>query len=109
MFDGEWQTERPTEGMWWVSIHPDARWPIVDGDPRWLWPAVVPCEVSKDDATGELFLQWYPGGEGHYLSSFRFTGALWKRRTVPNDPFVSDNPVQRAEALALLPRNPAAP
>jgi len=101
MFDEEWQTDRPTEGMWLVSIHPDMRWPIVDGDPRWPWPAVVPCQVSNDKAIGEPFLQWYPGGEAHYLSSFRFTGALWKRLTVPGDPFANGSPPQMAEALVL--------
>ena len=72
--DGEWQSERPTQGLWWLSLHPDHRNKVED------WPEVVPVYV--DSAGGCFSVGVYVAGNDYIL-----TGALWQRRTVPGDPF----------------------
>ena len=72
--DGEWQSERPTQGLWWLSLHPDHRNKVED------WPEVVPVYV--DSAGGCFSAGVYVAGNDYIL-----TGALWQRPTVPGDPF----------------------
>ena len=71
--DGEWQSERPAAGDWWVAIHPDQR---------------AGCKKT-------VYEVWVTGADEvitrtncvHRLEDEIFTGALWQRRTVPRDPF----------------------
>ena len=72
-FDGQWQSERPAAGEWWVAIHPDQR---------------AGCKKT-------VYEVWVTGADEvitrtncvHRLQDDIFTGALWQRRTVPADPF----------------------
>lgn len=72
MLDGEWTAERPTEGEWWVSITPRDRG--VNLPAHYATFAAVVRHGVISCREGE-----YPADS--------FTGALWKRRTVPADPF----------------------
>lgn len=67
--DGDWQSERPTSGEWWVAFHPSRRHPE---------QAVLKVWVS---AIGVSTIS------GRVLDESHFSGALWQRRTVPRDPF----------------------
>lgn len=82
---GEWQTERPTNGEWWVSIHPDKRHKFGKGA---HWPAPVCFEGPCHQYAGScrLFGFHFQIGEGGTAADM-FTGALWQRRAVPKDPF----------------------
>lgn len=76
--DGEWQSERPTEGDWYMSLPVDVR------KGRW-----EPVEFVHIDDRGSVWSD-APGHDNGfigYLSNPMFTGALWQRRTVPADPF----------------------
>lgn len=69
--DGEWQSERPTEGKWYLSNRPDL---------RGIAHAVIKVRVSGDVVK-------FRDGSKSSLSHSQFIGALWQRRTVPRDPF----------------------
>jgi len=76
--DGEWQSERPTEGEWFVSRAPAMR----HGNR---------AKVEYVDVDGSCGV-WSaePGMDGGYIAQSDdpiFAGALWQRRTVPGDPF----------------------
>jgi hypothetical protein len=81
--DGEWQSERPTEGDWWVAIHPERRSDTAAGGAVVL-PATFLTKPflnrQIEIITREHFSYINPGHDV-------LTGALWQRRTVPGDPF----------------------
>ena len=67
-----WQDEKPDRGFWWVSYHPQIL-------PRLRRPMEV--EVTAEGA-------YLPGATmPEKLDDPCFTGAKWKRRDVPSDPF----------------------
>ena len=79
--DGEWQSERPAEGLWLVSVHPDQRG-------KWLrsvnkWPIDAAIWAGNISIHG---LTFRIDDEINQLLS----GALWQRRTVPRDPFAKE-------------------
>jgi hypothetical protein len=80
--DGEWQSERPTEGEWFVSRAPAMR----HGNR---------AKVEYVDVDGSCGV-WSaePGMDGGYIAQSDdpiFAGALWQRRTVPRDPFKNED------------------
>lgn len=70
---GEWQTERPTNGEWWVSMPPGRR----------ILPQLRAPVVSCSVICGQFrFPNLVLAADDRLLD-----GALWQRRTVPADPF----------------------
>lgn len=78
-----WQDEKPGRGFWQVSIRPEIR----KG-----FPAVVDCEVWEGSIEGvkQWVVQYKPAGDLLPLNQDWFTGAKWKRRETPQDPFLSE-------------------
>lgn len=76
--DWEWQSERPDEGDWYMSL------PVAAREAR--WEAV---EFVHVDDIGSVWSDspGLDGGHIGYLGNPLFQGALWQRRTVPRDPF----------------------
>lgn len=73
-----WQSELPTlSGNYWLSIAPDK---------RRNFPAVISCIIRRWSEEG-LRLQYTEGGDHLDLSDPWFSGALWKPRETPEDPF----------------------
>ena len=75
--DGEWQSERPESGDWWLSLNPEKRIGLFD-DKRPLRVVI--------DTTGDVIEE--PSRTRLFTS--QLTGALWQRRTVPRDPFTKE-------------------
>jgi hypothetical protein len=77
--DGEWQSERPAPGLWWVAIDPAKRSDLS------FWSGTDPIKDVWVAKSGEVF-------QGNMsLSDEILTGALWQRRTVPRDPFKNED------------------
>ena len=71
-----WQDEKPAEGFWTVAIEPSRR-------ADFCLQAMYKVEVRGDSVQYEGEVNWY------HLEHQLFTGAKWKRRDVPSDPFLS--------------------
>ena len=72
LLDGEWQSERSTEGDWYLSFHPSQRRQLASVH-----------DVMIDSEGGVWARSNYFGRLGDDI----FTDAIWQRRTVPADPF----------------------
>ncbi len=66
-----WQAERPTDGRWHLSHHPDRRG--------------ISNSIVKVKVKGEMVR--FRDGSLAWLSHSQFIGALWRRRERLPDPF----------------------
>jgi len=84
----KWTKEKPTPGLWWVSIAPEKRSSVNGGSDL---PAVIKCRVSLMPSG----LEWIVDGVGRPIDHEWLTGALW----LPVDP----DPVDPFEFRVVTP------